>query len=125
MAEKINWSYVIQALNGPSISGADSLEVDAYDKIEVTIAKDKDQEVNLVPTPAMSLLVIKPFINPTAPDKYLSYKVGTKDVNLDGPHLFIGAGAVSLLDGATSLTFTNDTGDEAVLIILIGRDATP
>jgi hypothetical protein len=39
--------------------------------------------------------------------------------------VLIGAGAVSLLGGATSLSFTNNTGTDAVIEILIGRDATP
>ena len=38
MAEKFSWNYVAQALNGPSLSGQGELTVDAYDKIEVTIA---------------------------------------------------------------------------------------
>jgi hypothetical protein len=37
MAEKIDWNFVVKALNGSSVSGAGTLEVEAYDKINVTI----------------------------------------------------------------------------------------
>jgi len=121
MAEKISWNYVAQALNGPSLSGQGELEVDAYDKIEVTIADGDTQQVDLVPGGTVSLLVI----NPDVPDADLSYDVGGNAVALDGPHVLIGTGAVSLLGGATSLTFTNNTGVDATIGILLGRDATP
>jgi len=121
MAEKMNWNYVAQALNGPSVSGAGSMEVDAYDKFDITVADGATQAVNLVPGDSLSLLII----NPRTPSADLTYAVGGNDVPLDGPHVLIGAGAVSLLGGATSLSFTNNTGTDAVIEILIGRDATP
>ena len=121
MAEKISWNYVSQALNGPSVSAAGELEVDAYDKLAVTIADTTSQQVDLVPGGTVSLLVI----NPQTPSEDLTYDVGGTDVPLDGPHVLIGAGAVSLLGGATSLTFTNNSGADALIEILIGRDATP
>ena len=37
MAEKINWNFMVQALNGRSVSGAGTLEVEACDEIKVTI----------------------------------------------------------------------------------------
>lgn len=121
MAEKMNWNYVIQVLNGPSVSGAGSLEVDAYDKFEITVAASASQTVNLVPGDALSLLVI----NPKTPSLDLTYAVNGNDVALDGPQVLLGTGAVSLLGGATSLSFTNNTVVDAVIEILIGRDATP
>ncbi|CAH1388046.1 hypothetical protein [Candidatus Nitrotoga sp. M5] len=121
MAEKINWNFVTQALNGPSVSGAGTLEVEAYDKIAVTIAVGATQQVNLVPSGAVSLLII----NPAVPDADLSYDVGGNAIVLDGPHVLIGAGAVSLLGGATNLSFTNNTAEDAIIEILLGRDATP
>lgn len=121
MAEKISWNYVAQALNGPSLSGQGVLEVDAYDKIEVTIMDGATQQVNLVPSGTVSLLVI----NPAVPDVDLSYDIGGTAIALDGPHVLIGTGAVSLLGGASNLSFTNNTGADATIEILLGRDATP
>lgn len=121
MGEKISWNYVTQALNGPSLSAAGDIEVDAYDKFEVTVGDTATQAVNLVPAGTVSLLVI----NPASPDAKLTYKVGGNDVPLDGPQVLIGAGAVSLLGGTSNLSFTNNTGADAVIDILVGRDATP
>ena len=121
MPEKLNWNYVVQALNGPSLSAAGERVVDAYDKMEITIADTVTQQVDLVPNADMALLIIQP--EPANNDP--SCEINGVDVMLDGPQVFIGSGAVSLLGGATSLKFTNHTGADAVIGILIGRDATP
>ena len=76
MAEKMNWNYVVNALNGPSVSGAGSMEVDAYDKFEITVAVGATQEVNLVPGDTVSLLII----NPKTPSADLTYAIGGKPV---------------------------------------------
>ena len=73
-----------------------------------------------MPSGTVSLLVI----NPAVPDVDLSYDVGGNAVALDGPHVLIGAAAVSLLSGAVNLSFTNNTGGDATIEILLGRDAT-
>lgn len=123
MAESIKWNFVTQVLQGPSVSAADTIDdVDAYDKFDVIIPDTASQAVNLVPGGAsISLLVI----NPQTPDANLSYDLSGNPVALDGPHVLIGAGAVSLLGGASSLTFSNNTGADATIEILVGRDSTP
>ena len=122
MSETIKWNFVTQVLNGPSVSAAASIgDVDAYDKFDINLADTDSQVVNLTPGGDTSLLVI----NPQVPDENLSYDLSGNPIALDGPHVLIGAGAVSLLGGATSLTFTNNTGADAVIEILIGRDSTP
>lgn len=122
MSETIKWNFVTQVLNGPSISGADRIDgVDAYDKFAITLEDGVTQTVNLTPGGTTSLLVI----NPKAPHASLTYELDGNPVALDGPHVLIGTGAVGLLGGATSLDFTNNSGDEATIEILIGRDSTP
>ncbi|MBU1059862.1 MAG: hypothetical protein KJ804_16255 [Proteobacteria bacterium] len=122
MPETINWNFVIKVLQGPSISASARIDaIDAYDKFDINLADSVTQAVNLVPGGNISLLVI----NPKTPDADLSYDLGGSPVALDGPHVLIGSGAVSLLGGATSLTFTNSTGADAVIEILVGRDSTP
>jgi hypothetical protein len=122
MSETIKWNFVTQVMKGPSISAAASIdEVDAYDKFDIALADTAVQVVNLTPGGNTSLLVI----NPRLPHADLSYELNGNPVPLDGPHVLIGAGAVGLLGGATSLTFTNNTGADAVIEILIGRDSTP
>ena len=122
MSETIKWNFVTQVLKGPSVSAAAAIdEIDAYDKFEIALADTGSQVVNLTPGGTTSLLVI----NPRPPHADLSYELDGNPVALDGPHVLIGTGAVSLLGGATSLTFTNNTGADAVIEILIGRDSTP
>ena len=122
MSETINWNFVTKVLHGPSVSANDSItDVDAYDKFDIDLADSVTQTVNLVPTGSISLLVI----SPNTPDADLSYDLDGSPVALDGPHVLIGSGAVGLLGGATSLTFTNNTGADAGIEILVGRDSTP
>lgn len=121
MPEKIKWNCVAQVLNGPSVSSVVEIEPDAYDKFEVLIIDSTTQAVDLVPSGKVFLLIV----NPKKPDKKLTYDLGGSPIALDGPLTLIGEGAVSLLGGATSLTFTNGTGADVIIEILIGRDATP
>src|SRR3569623_973945 len=121
MAEKLNWNYVVQALNGPSLSAADELVVDEYDKMEITIAATVTQQIDLVPNADMALLIIQPEPASNA----LSCEITGYDVMLEGPQVFIGSGAVRRRGGATSLKVTNHTGADAVIGMLTGRDATP
>lgn len=122
MSETIKWNFVTQVLKGPSVSAASSIDaVDAYDKFEIAVGDTLSQVVNLTPGGNTYLLVI----NPRPPHADLSYELDGNPVALDGPHVLIGSGAVSLLGGATSLTFTNNSGADAVIEILIGRDSTP
>jgi hypothetical protein len=46
MAEKVNWTPNIQVANGPKVAAADSMDVEANDKVEVSISDGAtDQEV--------------------------------------------------------------------------------
>lgn len=125
MSEKISWNFVVQALNGPSISGAGSLTPEAYETIDVTVPGITPPLTKKVTLPgAMSLLIIKPPA-PTTPGMNITYKgtpaIPGEPVVLDGPHVFIGAGAIAFLGAATDLTFTNATGADTEIQILIGR----
>src|SRR3569832_743071 len=121
MGEKLSWNYVAQAVNVLSLSAAGEMEVDAYDNLAITVADNESQQVDLVPNAKASLLIIYPENASTD----LTNKVGADDIKLDGPQVFIVECAVSLLGGATSLTFSNLTGADAGIEILVGRDATP
>lgn len=122
MSETISWNYVVNAVNGPSLSGAGTLNVEAYDKLKVTIADQASQQVDLAPAGTLSMIVIRA----SAHSPQLTYDVGGNDIALDAPLVLLGTGAVSLLgSGLTSLTFTNNTGADATIEILVGRDATP
>ncbi|HJU53758.1 MAG TPA: hypothetical protein VJ715_04265 [Pyrinomonadaceae bacterium] len=132
MSVKINWSCNVQVIGGPKLSGADTVEVDAYDNIEVTVPKkpagpnNGSATVEVQPgaqTKVMFLLIQAG----TYQGGPLSYKVDGSSkpfVRLDAQQLMIGSGAVSLLDGApTKLVFENTGAADIPVRILIGRKA--
>lgn len=131
MSVKINWSCNIQVINGPKLSGSDTIEVDAYDNIEVTVPKKGNDvgkatvEVQPGAQTKVMFLLIQAGTYQGAP---LTYKVDGSNkpaVKLDAQQLMIGSGAVSLLDGSpTKLNFENSGAADIPVRILIGRKAT-
>lgn len=132
----INWALNLQIVDGPSLVISKSKVVEAYDKIEVTIAPGSSkQAIEIQPGSAdhLNLLLIKSSVY----DPKLSYLVsdGTTDsstsITLDEPHFYLGVGAVSIFGLAPKiLKFTNslsaaDPASKATIEILVGRDATP
>ena len=137
MSEKISWTLNVQVVKGPTISASQIKEVDAYDKIQVTVNEDaNDQEVDIAPGSehrVQFLLITSDHFdddkNSDQPpeDKKLTYKVnGAGDViKLDAVQLLIGEGAVNLLRAPPeTLSFTNKLGKAANVEILVGRMAT-
>ena len=50
MTESINWSLNAQVSGGPKVMASDTKEIEAYDKIEVTIEADNtDKQVEIQP----------------------------------------------------------------------------
>jgi hypothetical protein len=126
MTESINWSLNAQVSGGPKVMASDTKEIEAYDKIEVTIeAETTDKQVEIQPGGAgrVQFLLIKS-------DTYsedLTYKVNdlTKIIKLDALQVFIGNGAVELLtEPPEKLVFTNDLTTPVSVEILVGRMAT-
>jgi hypothetical protein len=132
MSVKINWSCNVQVINGPKLSGADTVEVDAYDNIEVTVPKkpagpDPGKATVEVQPGAQTKVMFLLIQAGTYQGGPVSYKVegSSKSVKLDAQQLMIGAGAVGLLDGApTKLNFENSGAADVPVRILIGRKAT-
>jgi hypothetical protein len=129
MSIKINWAFNAQVAGGPKVAAAESVEVDAYENIEVVVPKhdanDGTAEVGIVPadTGEILFLLIKA---DNYTDTQLSYVIGdaTDAVALDAQQVFIGAGAVGLLgDSPSKLTFTNKGSKDIAVRILVGRKA--
>ena len=128
--EKINYSVTLQVAGGPSVPIAGVLEVDAYEKIAVTVPA-KTGGVNGTADVAVSpsdladtkLLVL----TSSSKDGSLHFKttaVGAVDVSITGPITLIGPTACSLLGtDPDSFTFTNTAADAATVMILVGRKA--
>jgi len=128
MAEVIKYSLSFQVVGGTSIPVTGKLEPEAYSKIQVEVpAGASDLTTNLQPsgTKLAEFLLIKS----SAYGVDLSYKVnlGTATpIILDGPHVFIGNGAVAIRDSdPTQLLFSNASSEDVTIDILLGRDATP
>ncbi len=97
MSETIKYSFSIQVAGGPKVADADTIEVEAYDMLEVEVPDSGTSggvaTVNVQPGDSG----VK-FLQITA-DSYedLTYKVdGGSSQTLDGPLLLIGEGAVAL-----------------------------
>lgn len=124
MSETLNWSYTVQVTGGPTVAGSGTLAIEAYVKLNVSVPKNKSLDVEILPGTGGTVQLL--VITPAVPSSGLSYKVGPDNVVLDGPHVLIGAGAVSLLAASLgTLKFKNDTTADAEISILAGRDATP
>lgn len=106
---------------------SDTKEIEAYDKIKVTIENDAiEKAVEIQPNEdgKIQFLVIKS-------EKYgeeLTYKVNdinsTNVIKLDALHVFIGTGAVGLLgETPKELLFTNGLLESVSIEILVGRMA--
>ena len=128
MSEKINWTLNVQVVGGPKMSASQTVTVDAYDKIQLTVdagAQDKEVEVQPGPEGRVQFLLI-------SSDQFgddLTYKVNdaTGDaIKLDAQQLLIGDGAVGLLGASPpeTLSFTNHLPQNVNIEVLVGRNAT-
>lgn len=137
MSEKINVTMNVQVAGGPNITTSLTKEVEAYDKVDVTIdAGQADKEVDVqpsVPGQVKFLMISLTDANQYSmdADHKLIYKVSdiqAEPIRLDAPQVFIGKGAVTLLlkeANPTKLFFTNTLEAEVSVQIFVGRDATP
>ena len=138
MSENISWSLNVQVSGEPKISASQSIPIEAYDSIKVTILgtgdppvladADTDKQVDVQPGGSGQVSFIA--ITSNRYDSGLTYEVnlvGNGPIALDRPHILAGQGAVGLLDPAapTSLFFSNTIAENAEIHILVGRDATP
>jgi hypothetical protein len=127
MPIKINWAFNAQVTGGPKVAAAQTVEVDAYENIEVIVPKhdanDGTAEVGIVPADTGEVLFLVISAD-NYTDAELSYVVndGADEIAFDAQQSFIGAGSVGLLGASPSkLTFTNKGSKDAAVRILVGR----
>ncbi len=134
MPKNLSVSIEAGVSGGPSVSASHGIQITAYDSVEVTIpgAADlgsaTDVAVDVQPTAAAGQVLFLS-ISSSRYGANLEYDVGggSTNVALDGPHVFVGQGAIALLGAVPEqLTFRNGLGDglNATLTILVGRQAT-
>lgn len=142
MGEKIRWMLDVQVQGGPKISASDTIDIDAYDKIEVSLDNDgveKNVEIQPSSTGGQVQFIL---ICSDHYDDLIVYTIKDSTaavintIKLDSPQLFMGDGAVGLLDTEptdttsktppTSLYFANtSTHPSASIQILVGRKLIP
>ena len=123
MPEKINWTLNVQVVGGPKVSASDTLDVEAYDKIEAVIPAGGSATIDVQPGTGAQFLLIT-----AGSYADMTYEVDSSGttVTLDGPHVLIGSGAVGLLGSTQNqFEFSNAGGEDVTVDILVGRDATP
>jgi hypothetical protein len=129
MADSVSSLLTVEIKGGPpKISAAHNVTVEAYERIQVNLPGADDsgkKAVTLNLMPAGSKAKILALTSSRYGDG-LTYKVGDKQIPLDGPQLFTG-GSVQLLGDVATLTLTNalGAGKDATVTILIGRDVVP
>ncbi|UCE17782.1 MAG: hypothetical protein JSV84_12985 [Gemmatimonadota bacterium] len=128
MSETINWTLNVQVVGGPKISTSQTITVDAYDKIEVVIPQDAENEdIEIQPGGPGQVQFL--LIRSDQYDDNLTYKVNVDTatpIKLDAQQLLMGDGAVGLLseEAPGKLLFSNAMGADASIEILVGRKAT-
>jgi hypothetical protein len=129
--EKMNVTLNVQVVGGPKVFVSLTKEVEAYDKIRVSIdagAIDRDVDIQPSGQGQVHFLMISLARSEQYGDK-VAYKINAGDANtiqLDAPQVFLGKGAVALF-GSTALKkllFSNSLAENASIEILVGRDAT-
>src|SRR5436305_3989719 len=130
---KINWSFNASIDGGPQLGAFQpAFDVSAYDYIKVTLpapaggATSTSTDVHLQPGTAAGTVVLLAILADKYSDKisYTVDAVATARV-LDGPHVFLGSGAVGFLNNAPpqKLTFINAVPNAVTMQILVGRTA--
>jgi len=124
--ETIEVSVKARVKNGPSIGFSRTLEVDAYDRLQVTVIAGAGATIQLIPVATSAVQCL--FIESSIYDTSLTYSVNGAGTNiaLDSPQNFVGEGAVSALDSVAppaTLNFTNGLADDVLLKVLVGRSA--
>lgn len=128
MNEKIVVAVNIGIQNGPSMNLNRTMEVDAYEKINVNIKNgDTDRVVELWPSDKVGQVVLLAIVSNWYGDT-ITYKVNedTNIFKLDQPHLLFGNSSVIMLDSKPKqLKFSYVTApasklDSVQIQILIG-----
>lgn len=131
MPTNISWKLNLEIQSGPNVIVTSAAQADAYDRIEVKIP-------NSTANPPTATIVD---VQPGAPGKVklllirsskygnnLKYRVhdnSTPELVLNDVLFLVGEGSLNLLSNPLDkLLVTNKTGQDVILEIIIGRNAT-
>lgn len=121
--KKINCQYNVQVPDGPKLGETRSIDVEAYDCINVMVPATAEKSVEVETGTGkedVAFVLLKA-------ERYndLWYGTGTAaTTSLDGPVILVGAGSISKHFGAglAKLLFKN-SGEQVLVTLLIGRQA--
>src|SRR5262245_52544848 len=125
---KINWGFTAKVDGGPQLSeSAPPIEVNAYEFVKQVLPAaspaPSTTDVNLQNGTDPQMVAILS----TKYTTKLEYVVdgGATKHKLDGPHVFVGPGAVAFLGSSSpkKLTFTNAATEAINVQVLVGRPA--
>jgi hypothetical protein len=123
----VSWQFQAALPGGPSLTvNQPSIQVSGYDVVAVTVPASAASVAVPVQPSATAGDVILMIISSSKYDSGISYTVDAVGVShvLDGPHVLIGSGAVSLLNSGAApqkLTFKNTLTSDIDIQILAGR----
>ena len=126
MPLNITWTLNVQVSGGPNLANSEKIDIDAYDRVTVTLDSTASKTLEVQPGGAgkVNFLLVRS-------SKYgdnLTFKVnaaGNPAHKLTGPLVLVGADGVALLDEPpNTLIITNNLPQPAAVIeILVGRKA--
>jgi len=124
---EISWTLNLLVNQGPKFPFSETLQVQAYDKVEVDVPAGGEAKVNVQSGELnnIELLLITCGDRP-ADAKRLYYTVNDDkaQVDLSKLHLVMGKGAYGLLKNAPKyLTFKNEDANPVTVTILVARKA--
>jgi hypothetical protein len=122
VAEKITWTFKMQASGGPTITAANTLDLETYTKTSVSVPNGGSVDVAFVAAPTLLAVTASKYAEG---GDFVTYKINgaNADKNLDGPLVFIGAENIQLIDPVlASLTFTNPFADPITIEVFSGKD---
>jgi hypothetical protein len=133
MPTNISWKLSVEIPSGPNIIVGNTVQADAYDRIEVKVpdstASPTATTVDVQPGAAGKVKLL--LIRSTKYGDNLTYKVHdntTPERVLNDTVFLVGAGSLDLLEDTAApldkLLVTNTTGQDVVLEIIVGRSAT-
>jgi len=129
MPINISWKLAVQVASGPAYVAANALQVDALDRIEVTVPNAITTTINVQPGAAgkTKFLLIQSSKYDATKLKYFVHDNTTTQRSLTEALFLVDAGGLDLLEDPAApldkLVVDNTTGDDVVLDILVGRDA--
>jgi hypothetical protein len=129
---RITWNLTVQVTDGPRVVVTQSMDVEAYERIEVRIPAGEDRTIDVAAGAdrvGFLLLRTRNDVYPLAGDgsAEVTYEVvgGGTTLGLDGPQIFNGSAASTLLGAAPQqILVTNNSPTDITAELLVARDAT-